>query len=237
MFKRTKFKKPLCFTTLGMAFLLVVLPVTAQNSDVVARVNGESIQKSQLQQRARTSRLIKLSQLIAPFAQFLLTTEQGNELLHEYQEFVLQTIIEQVLLRQYAQEHHITVSSTEVSNRIDEMIRNNKEIHNRKQLSQKLEANSFSLEQLKRRIRLDVYRQKVKKSVIGPVKIDDDRIEHYYHQNRSSFRNAQGHIKPLRKVRGQIAKKLRQDKVERLWDQWLKQIQQEANIKRYPSRF
>lgn len=230
----------------GIALLLVTpsIVVLAQsegadkNQDngktVVATVNGAEITDQQLSQSAQIYPIIMtLSRQYRSFAQFLMTSDSGNKLLTEFRKYVLDMLIEQTLQDQKMEELAIEASQEEVQGEIDKIISNNDQFSDEKSLADYLKNNqNTSLEDLKNRIRNSLRRQQLRNEVIGEISVSEEEVSSYYDSNRESFTDKEGNVKPLEEVKGQIRENLKTQKSTQMWNNWLEEAKEEAEIEK-----
>lgn len=229
--------------------LLLVTPafgVLAQDEDsnqqsaqqdqptVVATVNGEEITEQQLSQAAQVYPIIMtLSRQFRSFAQFLMTSEAGNTFLTEYRKYVLDNLIEQELKKQKTDELGIEVSEKEIQGQIDKIIENNDQFEDEKSLEDYLKNNQdMSLDDLKARIKESLRQQKLREEVTGKVEVTEDEITSFYEQNKQSYTDEKGNVKPLKEVKDKIEGTLRNQKGNEAWSAWLQEAKEEAEIEK-----
>ena len=106
-----------------IALLLLSIPLIAAENTIVAEIDGDEVSLVELEEQANVEQLImQISQVDQEFAQVLYSTEEGQELLEEYQEMKLDELINERLLQKAAEEHGITVSESEKKEIYDEHI-------------------------------------------------------------------------------------------------------------------
>lgn len=222
-----------------LLLLLIAAPVTtlhAENdtkkSSVVATVNGEKITKESLTRRAQIHRLFLALKGIPEFAEFLMKTKEGQRTLDSYRSYVLEKLIEEELILQKAESRGIEVKEREIENRLTTIINRTKEVSNKEELSEKLEKDQRTLEDLKEEIRRKLVREKLRSEIVGKVKVSESEVRNYYEKNRDSFRGNDGKVKPLPEVKDHIRETLKMDKKEELWQNWLRKAKKEAEIRK-----
>lgn len=166
-----------------------------QEDKVAAVVNGEEIMVSEVDQFAGTQQLVmSLYQSNQQFAQLLLQSEPGQELLKEFQKRKLDELINQRLLEQEAEDRNIEVSQQEK----DEMF----EQH----LDQIKQQNDMSEEDLKQALKqqgiesMDQYKEmfmeqslgdakinKLREEVAGDISVEESALRDYYENNPGEF--------------------------------------------------
>ncbi|MBS3765599.1 SurA N-terminal domain-containing protein [Candidatus Bipolaricaulota bacterium] len=201
---------------------------------VVATVNGEEITDQQLSQSAQVYQIIMtLSQQFRNFAQFMMTSEAGNNFLTEYRKYVLDRMIEQKLQDQKMEELGIQVSKEDVQAEIDGIISNNDQFESEQDLEDYLKNNQNSnLDNLKSQIRGSLRREKLREEVTGEVNVTDEEISSYYEQNKGNYTDQEGNVKPLEEVRDQITQTLKGQKRNEQWNNWLEEAKEEAEIEK-----
>jgi len=230
-----KFSK---FITLNLILLisLLTLPLICQAGEkksadqVVAEVNGEPIKKELLSERARIYRIVMALRSVPLFAEFLMETDEGEKSLDKYRNYVLEKLITEEIIDQKAESLNIKVTEDEIDERLKTIIDRTKEVDSKGELLDRLEKDRRSLRDLQKEISHKLVREKVKKRVVGEVLVSDEKIEDYYAENRDSFRGSDGEVKKLEEVRHQIREKIRRDRRNRVWRDWLKKARKKAEV-------
>lgn len=201
---------------------------------VVATVNGEEITDQQLSESAQVYQIIMtLSQQFRNFAQFMMTSEAGNDFLTAYREFVLDKLVEQEIQNQEMEELGIQVSEEDVQGEIDGIISNNDQFESEKDLEEYLQNNQNSnLDNLKSQIRESLRREKLREEVTGEVEVTEEEVNSYYDQNKEQFTDQEGNTKPLEEVRDQVVETLEGQKTNEQWNNWLEEAKEEAEIEK-----
>jgi len=84
------------------------------SNSAVAEVNGEKITQAELKQQANINQLLKrVSRIDQQLVKILAESKAGNNVLKEYQKQQLDSIIDNILLEQKAEEEGISLSSQE----------------------------------------------------------------------------------------------------------------------------
>jgi len=205
-----------------------------QQPTVVATVNGSEITQQELSQSAQVYPIIMtLSRQFRSFAQFLMTSEAGNEFLTEYRKYALDNLIEQELQKQKMNELGIEANDEEVQKQIDNIISNNDQFKDEKGLEEYLKNNqNMSMENLKGRIRESLRQQKLREEVTGEVDVTEEEITSFYEKNKQSYTDKEGNVKPLEDVRKQIVGTLKSQKSNKAWSEWLQKAKEEAEIEK-----
>jgi len=201
---------------------------------VVATVNGSDITQQELSQSAQVYPIIMtLSRQFRSFAQFMMTSEAGNEFLTEYRKYVLDQLIDQELQQQKIEDLGIEVSEEEVQEQIDSIISNNDQFEDEKSLEEYLKNNqNMSLDSLKSRIKESIRQQKLRDEVTGNVEVTEEEITTFYEENKESYKDQEGNVKSLDEVSDQIEGTLKSQKSNEAWSEWLEQEREEAEIEK-----
>ena len=224
--------------------VFVLLPFAAlaqpplQTPSVVAVVNGEEITKPELDRLTNIPRIVfSLYQQYPRFAQVLLTTEEGKALLKAYERDVLESMIRWHLLVQEARARGLTVPEEALNSRVDATIQ---EILQRNQLTEEqlseiLKAQGGqTLEEFRTQIREEIEEQMLidllKDSVVAQVSVTEEEIEAYYEEHRDSFADAEGNVKPLDEVGGEILTALMKQKKDACWKEFVEKLRKEAKV-------
>lgn len=236
------------FVIFSLVLLLVIpaIGVLAQDQEsgqdsgqesqptVVATVNGSDITQQELSQSAQVYPIIMtLSRQFRSFAQFMMTSEAGNEFLTEYRKYALDQLIDQELQQQKIEELGIEVSEEEVQEQIDSIISNNDQFEDEKSLEEYLKNNqNMSLDSLKSRIKESIRQQKLRDEVTGNVEVTEEEITSFYEENKESYKDQEGNVKSLDEVSDQIEGTLKSQKSNEAWSEWLEQEREEAEIEK-----
>ncbi len=219
-----------------LLFATLAIPVNADQEEkkgsTAAIVNGEEITKEILARRAGIQRIFLALKGVPEFAEFLMNTEEGQRALDYYRGYVLEKLIEEKLILQEAESRGIVVNDQEIENRLSTLINRTKKVTNKEELIEKLKEDQRSLEDLKEEIRRKLVREKLRREIVGKVKVSESEIRNYYEKNRDSFRDKDGVVKPLSEIKDHVQEKLREDKKTARWNEWLKKVKKEAKIVR-----
>lgn len=219
-----------------MLIATLIISVDADQQDrgssPVAVVNGEEITEESLSTRAQIQRVFLALKGVPEFGEFLMTTKEGQRALDSYRSYVLEKLIEEKLILQEAESRGIQVNEREIENRLSAIISRTEEVTSKEELIRKLEKDQRTLDDLKEEIHWQLIREKLRREIVGKVKVSESKIRNYYEKNKDSFRGNDGEVKPLSKVKDQILGKLKEEKKEARWKEWLKKAKEEAKIDR-----
>ena len=205
-----------------------------QQPTIVATVNGEKITQQELSQSTQVYQIIMtLSQQYRTFAQFLMTSESGSKFLTEYRKYVLDQLITQNLRAQQIEKMGITVPDDEVQTEIDNIIENNKQFKDEKALEDYLKNNqNMTMDNLESMIRDNLKVQKLKEEVSKDVSVSEEEIQEFYNNNKESYKDDEGNVKPLEEVREQITNSLMNQKQNESYNNWLEKVKESAEIEK-----
>ncbi|MBS3765570.1 SurA N-terminal domain-containing protein [Candidatus Bipolaricaulota bacterium] len=208
-------------------------PTPVRGEEVVAKVNRTEITRQELLNRARIDHLFMTLRGAPLFAEFLMETDQGQNALNHYRQYVLDKLIEEILITQKADEMNIEITSDEIEKRLNEIIKQTKNVQNREDLNEKLEEDRQNLADLKNEIHRRVAREKLRAKITSQVEVSSDEVKEYYKENKETFRNVNDQIQPLQEVRDVIRQRLQENKKHEAWKKWLSRVREEANIEKH----
>ena len=231
-----------------------------EGSTPAAYVNGEPVKVtvSEVQQSAReklSSGIRFLMRSTPDLATFLYKSKTLRKTITEkYTEHLLNQEILKEIQRQNAKSMGITVSKDQVEKelkkRVDQQIQRiisqNKQLNSTEDVKKILQERGRTLEGFKqrlrdrmggaRKVRFSLLQSKLKEKVLGPAQEPTDKdIKSYYEDNKSSYKDEEGNLKPLKQVKEQIKVKLQRkvtQKRNKNWQEWLQNAKEEATIER-----
>lgn len=183
-----------------LIFILLAIPVMAEEEtekaeNIAAIVNGEEIEVNTVDQYANLNQfLIQLLQSNREFAQVLLSTEAGKEVLNEYRKIVIEGLIMEKLLVGEAEERNLTISQEkqdEIFNRQIEYILTQQGM-TEEQLVEALKGEGFdSLEAYKEAFLQSNEKQfllgELQNAILDPLTVDIQEVEAYYNENIEQY--------------------------------------------------
>lgn len=183
-----------------LIFILLAIPVMAEEEtekaeNIAAIVNGEEIEVNTVDQYSNLNQfLIQLLQSNREFAQVLLSTEAGKEVLNEYRKIVIEGLIMEKLLVGEAEERNLTISQEkqdEIFNRQIEYILTQQGM-TEEQLVEALKGEGFdSLEAYKEAFLQNNEKQfllgELQNAILDPLSVDIQDVEAYYNENIEQY--------------------------------------------------
>ncbi len=210
----------------------------AQEDEVVATVNGEEISSQQLAQQANVNQILQqVSQVDQQLAQLLSSSEAGNEVLEELQKAKLDSLIDNVLLEQAAEESDITLSQEEKDEIYEEQ---KKQILEQNQMDEEqflsaLEQQGFEDE--------DAYKKEfsnnpqikinklIEEEVLTDIDISEEEMQEAYDENEEAFAQS-GEETSFEELKPQIEQMLRQQKQSQAINEYLEELREDAEIEK-----
>ncbi|MFW5686871.1 MAG: SurA N-terminal domain-containing protein, partial [Halanaerobium sp.] len=210
----------------------------AQEDEVVATVNGEEISSQQLAQQANVNQILQqVSQVDQQLAQLLSSSEAGGEVLEEFQKAKLDSLIDNVLLEQAAEESDITLSQEEKDEIYEE------------QKAQILEQNQMDEEQFLSALEQqgfedeDAYKKEfsnnpqikinklIEEEVLTEIDISEEEMQEAYDENEEAFAQS-GEETSFEELKPQIEQMLRQQKQSEAINEYLEELREDAEIEK-----
>ena len=187
------------FTKITVLTLVIVLLagtfVLAQNNEEVAVVNGNSITINELEQFAQTQQLVmQISQVDQNFAQLLFSTDPGKNLLKEYRKVKLESLINQKLLSQAAQESNVEVTQKEKDQYFNQQVKKIKQQNDltQEEFEQVLQQQGMSsVEEYKERFLNNsniLVNKFLQTEVYSDINISKEEAKNYYDNNKEQFK-------------------------------------------------
>jgi peptidyl-prolyl cis-trans isomerase SurA len=203
---------------------------------VVAKVNGENINRQELQQKTNLQMITQqLFQIDQTFAQFLNYSEAGQEFLEEYNRHVLDDLINQFLLTQEAERRGIEVTEEDEDYYFEQHIDTIKErqgISEEEMLEILQQQNVESLEQYQEIFveNSNLPLQKLTQELTGDMEITDEMAKQVYEQNEGQFTDQEGNVAPFEDIKEQLKAQLIQQEEANLLDELTQELREEAEI-------
>jgi SurA-like N-terminal domain len=180
---------------------------------VIARVDGQPIYLHEAEERVEGLRSI-----------------HGNiedVLGKDWQDRVLQSLVDDRILREQAEKLGIVVTDQDVQAWIDEIQR---QIGTDQTLEQWLTTQRMTMAELERRGELQLIGGRVYDAVTEDVTVSAAEVRDYYRANKVQYENGDGSTQSLLEVSASIRQSLRQSKQEEAYTAWLDDARSKANI-------
>jgi len=208
------------------------LTACAQEDKVVAIVNGDDITATQLARRANVYGILQRVSSIPEYYQFLLATETGRNSLAKYQRFILERMIEEKLQLQKAKERGFQATEEQIDSTVQRIIDARDDVTDIGELKEALQEQGSSMEELREQLRQEIIRSKLKQEVVGTIEITMGEIREFYDNNPDYFRDKEGEVKLFDQIKSNIAEIVKENKANKAWSDWMKEVKKNADIER-----
>ena len=160
-----------------MALVTVLLTgvVACGSNDVAARVNGEEISSTELDEQVE--RLREQSPQ-------MFEGEEGEAQVLDFKRRLLESMIDNVLVRQAAEERGISVSDEEIDTQIDELKAG---FPSEDEFNTALADAGLTLNDLRDQLSEQLATQRLIEELVGDAEVTADEIEEYYEANKDQF--------------------------------------------------
>lgn len=208
-------------------------------NQAVATVNGEEISSQQLAQQANVNQILQqVSQIDQQLAQLLASSEAGNTVLEELQKAKLDSLIDNVLLEQAAEESDISLTQAEK----DEIYEQQK--------SQILQQNQMDEEQFLSILEQQGYENEaaykeefsnnpqikinklIEEEVLANIEISEEELQQAYDENKDAFAQSGQENTSFEDLKPQLEQMLKQQKQTQAINQYLDQLRENAEIEK-----
>ena len=203
---------------------------------VVAKVNGENINRQELQQKTNLQMITQqLFQIDQTFAQFLNYSEAGQKFLEEYNRYVLDDLINQILLKQEAERRGIEVTEEDKDYYFEQHIDTIKQrqgISEEEILEILQQQNIESLEQYQKIFveNSNLPLQKLTQELAGDMEITDEMTKQVYDQNKGQFTNQEGNVAPFEDIKERLKAQIVQQEEANLLNDFTKELREKDEI-------
>jgi hypothetical protein len=207
-------------------------------NQVVATVNGEEISSQQLSQQANVNQILQqVSQVDQQLAQLLASSEAGKTVLNELQKAKLDSLIDNVLLEQAAEESDISLSQAEK----DEIYQQQKNAiikqqqMNEEQFLSILEQQGYENEAAYKEEFSNNPQIKINKlieeEVVANIEVSEDELQQAYDENKDALAQS-GQDASFEKIKPQLEQMLKQQKQGQAINQYLSELKEDAEIEK-----
>ncbi|MFW6266980.1 MAG: SurA N-terminal domain-containing protein [Halanaerobium sp.] len=216
------------------------LEENVNSNEAVAEVNGEEITQEDLNEQANVNQLLQqLSQVDQQLVQILAESDAGSEVLEEYQTTQLDSIIDNVLLEQQAEEEGIELGEEEKEEIYEE------------QKAQILEQNQMDEEQFASALEEQGYEseeeykeeflnnpqlkvnQLIEEEVADNIEVSEEELEEAYEENKDAFAQQQGEEETsFEDLKPQLEQMLTQQKRNEKVDEYVSDLREDAEIEK-----
>lgn len=166
------------FIILAFLTFVVLSDISAAKvvDSIVAKVNGDIITLIELENYINAMENINKEN----------STKKTKKIVQREKEKILNKIIEEKLLLQYAKQHHIEPSKNDIDNAIEEIKNSNK--LSDETLIMMLEKTGLNLERYRTRLKNQIGLSKVlNREIKERIKLNENEISSYYNKNKKNF--------------------------------------------------
>ncbi|CCU79983.1 Foldase protein PrsA precursor [Halanaerobium saccharolyticum subsp. saccharolyticum DSM 6643] len=206
------------------------------SNSAVAEVNGEKITQAELKKQANINQLLQqLSQVDQQLVKILAESKAGNNVLKEYQKQQLDSIIDNILLEQKAEEEGISLSSQEK----DEIYQKQKQAildqnkMDEDQFLSVLEKQGYENETEYKNEFLNNPQLKVNKlieeEIAADIEVSESELKEAYESNKEIFAQGKENVS-FEKLKPQLKQMLKQQKKRKKIDNYLSDLRKDAEI-------
>jgi hypothetical protein len=208
------------------------------NDQVVATVNGEEITSQQLAQQANVNQILQqVSQVDQQLAQILASSEAGSKVMEELQNAKLDSIIDNVLLKQAAEEANITLSQEEK----DEIYQQQKSaILEQQQMDEEqflsiLEQQGYANEAAYKEEFSNNPQIKINKlieeKVVSNIEVSEEELQQAYDENKDVLAQS-GQDTSFEEIKPRLEQMLKQQKQGQAINDYLSKLREDAEIEK-----
>ncbi|MGO5064491.1 peptidylprolyl isomerase [Clostridium sporogenes] len=159
----------------------------AKAKSAIAKVNGEKIQRKDLEESPRYKQVI--SQMKMQYGEDIEKSEQGKEAIKEQKSQILDELITEKVLLQKGKELKVIPKDEELNKEADKKINEIKKVYNNdeKKFEETLKATGFTKDTLKAYLKDQIVIEKVINEATKNVKVEEKDAKKYYNENQSMF--------------------------------------------------
>ncbi|HDK7158197.1 TPA: peptidylprolyl isomerase [Clostridium botulinum] len=186
-------KKLLSVVCLGIFILtftacdMVEKTPEAKAKSTIAKVNGEKIQRKDLEENPRLKQVV--NQMKMQYGEEFEKSEQGKEAIKEQKKQILDELITEKVLLQKGKELKVIPKDEELNKEVDKKFNEIKAVYNNdeKKFEETLKSTGFTKETLKEYLKSQIIIEKVINEATKDVKVEDKDVKKYYNENQSMF--------------------------------------------------
>ena len=209
-----------------------------QANEVVATVNGEEISSQQLAQQVNINQILQqISRVDQNLAQILASSEAGSQVLEELRKSKLDSLIDNVLLKQAAEESDITLTQSEIDKIYQQqkksILKQNK--MDEKQFLSALEKQGYEdeaayKEEFSNNPQIKINKL-IEEKVVSNIEISEKELKQAYDQNKDALAQS-GQDVSFEKLKPKLKQMLKQQKQNKAIQDYLKQLREDAEIEK-----
>ncbi|MCR1934861.1 peptidylprolyl isomerase [Clostridium tepidum] len=159
----------------------------AKAKSTIAKVNGEKIQRKDLEENPRLKQVV--NQIKMQYGEEFEKSEKGKEVIKEQKKQILDNLITEKLLLQKAKELKVVPKEDELNKEVDKYINGIKSAYkdNEKKYEEDLKSSGFTEKMIKDSYKNQIIISKVQIEVTKDIKVEDKDAKKYYDENQYMF--------------------------------------------------
>ena len=164
------------FLLVTALIVALVASLTACGSnDIAARVNGEEISRAELDEQV---------EILRAQSPQMFEGEEGEERILDFKRRLLESMIDNVLVRQAAEERGVTVSDEEIDAQLEDLKAG---FPSEEEFETALADANLTLADLRDQLREQLTTQRLMEELAGDADVTDAEVEEYYEANQAQF--------------------------------------------------
>lgn len=223
MFKQQSFSQFISFSLVVMLIVTVsAVPTLAQDSEVAIEVNGEVVQKSELDQRVKRA----FERMKNQYGDRMKNEEMQETMQKRVRKQVIDQTVDQLLLKTNAKQSDVSVSGSEVQERIQSQ---KNRFGKEEQFEKALQNQGMTIDDLREKVREDLMVQKFLDENMGEVSVSNEEIRQFFEENESRF-NGKSFDEAKPSIKRILKRRKQQDKRQQLVDKLRKQSEVDVRV-------
>jgi hypothetical protein len=208
-------------------------------NQVVATVNGEDVTSQQLAQQVNVNQILQqVGQVDQQLAQLLASSEAGKTILNELRKAKLDSLIDNVLLEQAAEESDITLTQAEkdeIYQQQKSAIMQQNQMNEEQFLSilqqQGYENEAAYKEEFSNNPQIKINKL-IEEKVLADIEISEEELQQAYDENKDAFAQSGQENTSFEDLKPQLEQMLKQQKQGQAINQYLDQLREDAEIEK-----
>lgn len=202
----------------AFVFAFVSGPAVAQESDVAIKVNGEVVEKSELNERIDQT----FERMKKRYGDRMKDEKMQKTMRKRVRQQVVDQTVEQLILKTNAEQSGVSVGQKEVTKQLEAQ---KKRFNSEEQFNKALEKQGMSPEDFRDRVREDLLVQKFLDKKMGTVSVSDEQARQFYQENQKRYGE-----NSFEEVKSNIKQLLRQRKQQKQRQQLVDQLREESEV-------
>lgn len=206
------------FTILSMGVVLFSGVAGAQESDVAIEVNGEVVEKSEIQ--SRIDRMTeRMEQRYGDQAE---SEEMKNRLQEQAKQQVVDQTVQQLVLKTHARNADVSVSGEQVEKELQSTI---ERFPSEEAFQKALDEEGMTVDEFRSQIQESLVVENFLEEKLGEVKVSDEEARSFYEENKQRFQD-----RSFEDMKSSIKQSLEQRKKQEQRQSLVSQLKEESEI-------